>query len=210
MKRTLAAAITAMMAGTSIWLASAPADARSKPPKPPVHHSATIKVLTRWTYQGDGKLAVTANCSQRRDLAVVRSTMLPYPVKLRHGGNLLINVTDKTKPGKYAIALWCAPKDGRVNAVDVMSVKIMKRLTPFRQPRTPALPRHFHPCVTVRSGPPAARTTSPGKNKHSMDKHSMDKHCGCMHSRKHPAKKAPVPASPVPPLSPNPYLPQAS
>lgn len=200
MKRTLAAAITALMAGTSIWLASAPADARSKPAEPQVNHSATIKALTRWTYQGDGKLAVTANCSQRRDLAVVRSKMLPYPVKLRHGGDLLINVTDKTKPGKYAIALTCAPKGGQVNAADVMSVKIMKRLAPFKQPRTPALPRHFHASVTVRSGPPAARTPAPGKNEH----------CGCMHSRKHHAKKAPIPASPVPPLSPNPYLPQAS
>jgi hypothetical protein len=205
MKRTLAAAITALMAGTSIWLASAPAEARSTPPKPPVSHSATIKALTRWTYQGDGKLAVTASCSQRRDLAVVRSKMLPYPVKLRHGGNLLINVTDKTKPGKYAITLTCGPKGGRVNAVDAMSVKIMKRLTPFKQPRTPALPRHFHASVTIRSGPAAVRATSPGKGKHSMNTH-----CGCMHSRKHHAKKAPVPATPVPPLSPNPYLPQAS
>src|ERR1019366_8955580 len=116
MKRTLAAAITALLTGTSIWLGSAPADARSKPPKQPVNHSATIKVLTRWTYQGDGKLAVKASCSQRLDLAVVRSKMLPYPVSLRHGGNLLINVTDKTKPGRYAIALWCVPKGGRVHA----------------------------------------------------------------------------------------------
>ncbi len=200
MKRTLAVAITALMAGTSIWLASSPADARPKPAKSPVHQSATIKALTRWTYQGDGKLAVTANCPQRRDLAVVRSKMLPHPVNMRHGGYLLINVTDKTKPGKYAIALSCAPKGGRVNGADVISVKIMKRLSPFKQPRTPALPRHFHASVTVRSGPPAARTTAPGKSEH----------CGCMHGRKHHPKKAPVPATPVPPLSPNPYLPQAS
>jgi hypothetical protein len=205
MKRTLAAAITALLTGTSIWLASAPADARSKPPKQPVNHSATIKVLTRWTYQGDGKLAVKASCSQRLDLAVVRSKMLPYPVNLRHGGNLLINVTDKTKPGKYAIALWCVPKGGRINAVDVMSVKIMKRLTSFKQPRTPALPRHFHASVTVRSGPPAVRTTSHGKNKHSM---KMT--CGCMHGWKQPAKKAPVPVATVPAQSPSGGEPQAS
>ena len=170
MKRTLAAAITVMMAGTSIWLATAPADARSKPPKPPVNYSATIKVLPKWTYQGDGKLAVTATCSQRLDLPVVTSKMLPYPVALRHGGNLLIHVTDKTKPGKYTIALWCVPKNGRVDALGMMSVKIVKRLPPFRQPRTPALPRHFKANVTVCSGPPMVKKTSHGKNPHGKKK----------------------------------------
>jgi hypothetical protein len=204
MKRTLAAAVTALMAGTSIWMATAPAEARSQPPRPQVNNSATIKALPKWTYQGNGKLAVTASCSKRLDLAVVSSKMLPYSVNLRHGGNLLIMVTDKTKPGKYTITLWCVPKGGRVDALDVMSVKIMKRLPSFKQPRTPALPRHFHASVTVRSGPPAVRTTSHGKNKHSMNTP-----CGCMHRKKQPAKRpAPVWSAPMP--SPSGGQPQAS
>ena len=198
MKRTLAAAITVVMAGTSIWLATAPADARSKPPKPPVNYSATIKVRPKWTYQGDGKLAVTATCSQRLDLPVVTSKMLPYPVALRHGGNLLIHVTDKTKPGKYTIALWCVPKNGRVDALGMMSVKIVKRLPPFKQPRTPALPRHFKANATVYSGSPAVKKTSHGKNNHIKNKP-----CTCMLGKKHPAKKIPVPVGSVPVLSPS-------
>jgi hypothetical protein len=209
MKRTLAAGITAIMAGTSIWLASAPADARPKPPKQPVNNSATVKVLPRWTYQGNGKLAVTASCSQRPDLAVVSSKMLPHPVSLRHGGNLLIDVTNKTKPGKYAITLSCVHKGGRVDALDIMSVKIMKRLSSFKQPRTPALPRHFKASVTVRSGPPAVRTTSYSKNKPSKNKHGKNKPCTCMLGKKHHAR-SPVPVVAVPTPSPSAEQPQAS
>jgi hypothetical protein len=186
------------MAGTSIWLATAPADARTKPPKPPVNYSATIKVLPKWTYQGDGMLAVTATCSQRLDLPVVTSKMLPYPVALPHGGNLLINVTNKTKPGKYEITLWCVPKNGRVDALGMMPVKIMKRLLPFKQPRTPALPRHFKANATVYSGSPAVKKTSHGKNNHIKNKP-----CTCMLGKKHPAKKVPVPVGSVPVLSPS-------
>jgi hypothetical protein len=121
--------------------------------------------------------------------------MLPYTVNMGHGGNLLIMVTDKTKPGKYAIALWCVPKGGRVDSADVMSVKIMKHLTSFKQPRALALPRHFKANVTVCTGP-AAKKTPPAKNKHDKSKP-----CKKMHA------KAPVPASPV---SPSAEQPQAS
>jgi hypothetical protein len=175
MERTLAAAITVMMAGTSIWLATAPADARPKPPAPPVDDSATIKVLPKWTYQGDGKLAVMATCSQRQDIRVVTSKMLPYPVDLRQAGNLRINVTDKTKPGKYAITVWCVQKNGYVDAFNMTSVKIVKHLPPFKQPRTPALPRHFKAAVTVSSGPPVVKKTSHGKKTHSKKTHSKKK-----------------------------------
>jgi hypothetical protein len=205
MKRTLAAGITAIMAGTSIWLASGPADARPNPPKQPVNDSATVKVLPRWTYQGNGKLAVTASCSQRLDSAVVTSKILTYPINLPHGGNLLINVTNKTKPGKYEITLWCVPKNGRVDALGIMSVRIMKRLLPFKQPRTPALPRHFKANATVSSGSPAVKKTSNGKNSHIKNKP-----CTCMLGKKHRAKKVPVPVVAVPTLSPSAGEQQAS
>jgi hypothetical protein len=170
MERTLTAAITVMMTGTSIWLATAPAEARPKPPAPPVNYSATIKVLPRWTYQGDGKLAVTAKCSQRQEIRVVTSKMLPYPVNMRQAGNLRINVTDKTKPGKYDITVWCVRKNGYVDAFNMTSVKIVKHLPPFKQPPTPALPRHFKAAVTVSSGPPVVKKTSPGKKTHGKKK----------------------------------------
>ncbi len=165
MKRTFAAAVTVAMAGASVWLATAPADAKPTPPKPPEMDSATIKVVPKWTYQGDGKLAITTRCSQRQDLHVVSSTMLPHLLALRGGGNLLIRVTGKTKPGKYSIALWCVPKKGPVDSLDMAWVKIVKRMPPFKQPPTPALPRHFKANVTVSSAPPVVKKTSHGTKK---------------------------------------------
>lgn len=151
MKRTLAAAAAAAVACTSIGLAAAPAEAKSRP-RPDI---ATIKVVPGWTYQGGGHFAVTAKCSYRQDLPVVWSKMLPRPVNLRHGGNLLIRVTDKTTPGKYAIVLWCVTKNGQVDALAMQRVKVLKRLPNWNQPFEPALPRHFKANVTVQSGPPA-------------------------------------------------------
>jgi hypothetical protein len=165
MKRTFAAAAAVAMAGASVWLATAPADAKPSPPKPPKLDSATIKVVPKWTYQGDGRLAITTQCSQRQDLHVVSSTMLPHLVALRGGGNLLVRVTDKTKPGKYAIALWCVPKKGPVDSLDIAWVKVVKRMPAFKQPSEPALPRHFKAQVTVSSGPPVVKKTSHGTKK---------------------------------------------
>ena len=41
-------------------------------PQPPAP-SATLRVVPRWTYQGSGKLAVIAGCSQRGDARVIGS-----------------------------------------------------------------------------------------------------------------------------------------
>jgi hypothetical protein len=158
MKRTFAA-VAAVTAGTSIWLATAPAYAR---PKPATMPSATIQVVPKWTYQGGGKLAVITVCSERGDLHVVASKLLRHPVAL-HGRNLLIQVTNKTKPQKYAITLWCVAKSGLTDAMDVKWVKVLKRLPGWKQRPAPHLPPHFKPNVTVQSGPPAAVKASHGK-----------------------------------------------
>jgi hypothetical protein len=150
MKRTFAAVVTAVLASTSVGLATGPAYAK---PKPPAQDSATIKVVPKWTYSGGGKLAVIDACSYRHDLHVVSSKMLPHPVNLRGRPDLLIEVTGKTKPGKYAITLSCVTKGGQVDAADMTWVKVQKRLSQFRQPRQPTLPRHFKATVTVESGP---------------------------------------------------------
>ncbi len=162
MKRTFAAVITAVLA--MAWLATGPAYAKPKP-KPPAQDSATIKVAPKWTYQGGGKLAVIARCSYRQDSRVVASKMLPRAVNLHGHPDLLINVTGKTKPGKYAIALWCVTRKGQVDALDMAWVKIVKRMPDFQQPSAPPLPRHFKANVTVQSGPPVAAHGTAAKNK---------------------------------------------
>jgi hypothetical protein len=150
MKRTLAAAALACTSiwPAAIWLGAAPADAKPEP-KPDI---ATIKVVPGWTYQGGGHFAVTAKCSYRHDLPVVWSKMLPRPVNLTHGGNLLIRVTDKTNPGGYAIELLCATKKGQADAFAERQVRVLKRLPYWNQVSEPALPRHFKANVTVQSG----------------------------------------------------------
>jgi hypothetical protein len=159
MKRTFAAAVAAVTAGTSIWLATVPANAR---PKPAAIPSATVQVVPKWTYQGGGKLAVITACSQRGDLHVVTSKLLGHPVALP-GRNLLIRVTNKTKPQKYTITLWCVAKSGLVDAMDMKWAKVLKRLPDWEQQPAPHLPRHFKPDVTVQSDPPAVVKTSHGK-----------------------------------------------
>jgi hypothetical protein len=166
MKRTFAAVVTVMMASASIWLAAAPAYAKPKPPKVDI---ATIQVVPKWTYRGGGKLAVITKCSYRQDLRVVSSKMLPHPVNLRGTQTLLIRVTDKTKPGKYAIALWCVAKNGQVDALDAKTVKILARLRGWKQRPAPALPKCFMPAVTVPSGPAVVKKpshASTGKKSH--------------------------------------------
>ena len=161
MKRTIAAAVAAVTASTSMWLAATTtasattaataAAARPGPPDP----GATLRVLPGWTYQDGGKLAVTADCSQRGDVRVIGSKLLPRPVRMSNGKSLLITVTGKTKPGKYMIVLLCEDKHQQPDSVDVKFVRIYKVLGAFQQPDQPALPAHFKPDVTVSSGPPA-------------------------------------------------------
>lgn len=171
MKRTFAAVIAAVTAGTSIWLAAAtPASAYAEAaavahakPKPPPSPSATLHVVPRWTYAHDGKLAVIASCSQRRDLRIVTSPILRHPVVERKGHNLLIRIANKTKPGKYIITLWCVDSQHQVDAVDTKQVRVLERLGHFKQPAQPGLPKHFKANVTVTAGPPAPAPKPDGK-----------------------------------------------
>src|SRR5690348_13822071 len=111
LKRTIAAAIAAVTAGTSMWLAASAAGAATaasagtaagamaaRPGSP--GPSATLRVAPGWTYQDGGKLAVIAGCSQRGDVRVINSNLLPRPVRMNKGKNLLIKLIGKTKPGK--------------------------------------------------------------------------------------------------------------
>jgi hypothetical protein len=149
MKRILAA----MTAGVVIGLAGTmPASAQDTGPAPAPR--ATLHVTPGWTYAGDGKLAVTASCSQRGDVPVVGSKMFSRPVTLRKGPNLLVKVSDKTHPQKYTINLFCTGKHQQVDAVAMKKVRILKLLGGFWQPDAPGLPKHFKPGTTVTTGPP--------------------------------------------------------
>ena len=164
MKRTFAAAVAAVTASTSMWLTAtmAASAAMAKPAAP----TATLLVVPRWTYQDGGKLAVIAGCSQRGDVRVISSKLLPRPVRMSKGSRLLIKIIGKTKPGKYAIALLCEDKHNQPDSVDVKTVRIYKVLGAFQQPDQPALPSQFKPDATVSSGPPAAAHPEPGRKGH--------------------------------------------
>jgi uncharacterized protein (DUF2147 family) len=97
LKRTFAAAVAAVMASTSMWLTAmmAATAAMAKPAAP----TGTLRVVPRWTYQDGGKLAVIAGCSQRDDVRVISSKLLPRPVRMSKGSSLLIKITGKTKLG---------------------------------------------------------------------------------------------------------------
>jgi hypothetical protein len=163
LKRTFAAAVAAEAASTSMWLTAtmAASAAMAKPAAP----TATLLVVPRWTYQDGGKLAVIAGCSQRGDVRVISSKLLPRPVRMSKGSSLLIKITGKTKPGKYAIALLCEDKHNQPDSVDVKTVRIYKVLGAFQQTDQPGLPSAFKPDVTVSSGPPAAHP-KPGHKGH--------------------------------------------
>lgn len=177
MKRTLAAAVTAgviaVLAGPVLAgpvLAAPAAWAKEARPAPMPH--ATLRVAPGWTYQGSGKLAVIASCSRRGDLPVVGSKLLPRLVALRKGPNLLIKITDKTRPGKYVINVFCTGKHQQIDSVATKKVRILKLLGDFWQPDAPGLPKHFKPDVTVSSGPPArakgghgSKSAKPGHGK---------------------------------------------
>jgi len=134
--------------------------AMAKPAAP----TAALGVVPRWTYQDGGKLAVIAGCSQRGDVRVISSKLLPRPVRMSKG-SLLIKIAGKTKPGKYAIALLCEDEHHQRDSVDVKTVRIYKVLGAFQQPDQPGLPSAFKPDVTVSSGPPAAHP-KPGHKGH--------------------------------------------
>jgi hypothetical protein len=169
MKRILAIAVTAGavagLAGTGLAgtaLAGTGLAAPAAVAKPAPLPRATLRVVPGWTYQGSGKLAVIAVCSQRGDVRMIGSKLLPRPVTLRKGPNLEIKITDKTRPGKYAIYLFCAGKNKQIDSVAAKKIRILKVLSTFQQPDAPRLPKHFKPDVTVSSGPPA-----PAKKGHS-------------------------------------------
>jgi hypothetical protein len=155
MRRTVAAVVTA---GAMMGLAGPGTAAAAPMPQ------ATLRVVPGWTYQGSGKLAVITACSQRGDTPVVGSKLLPKPVTLHKGHNLEIKITDKTRPGKYAINLFCTTKAGQrqlIDSVAIKRVRILKVLGGFSQPDAPGLPKHFRPDVTVSSGPPPKAKAGP-------------------------------------------------
>jgi len=147
MQRTIAAFGAAVAAAGSMWLATAPAYAKPVP-KPP---TATLRIMPQWTYLGGGEFAVTAKCSAGKDSRVIFSRLLYRPVVVPGAGNLLIRVTGKTKPGKYAIGLECV--DGRQpDAVTFKTVTVRKQLPGWGPASPPALPRNFKPNLIVQTG----------------------------------------------------------
>jgi hypothetical protein len=87
---------------------------------------------------------VIAGCSQRGDVRVISSKLLPRPVRMSKG-SLLVKIAGKTKPGKYAIALLCEDEHNQPDSVDVKTVRIYKVLGAFQQPDQPACPRNSSP-----------------------------------------------------------------
>ena len=159
MRRTLAVAVTAgAIAGLAV-----PAQAAGSTGSAPMPR-ATLRVVPGWTYQGTGKLAVITACSQRGDVPVVGSKLLPRPVTLRKGPNLEIKITSKTRPGKYTINLFCTRKGQQIDSAAMKRVRILKILAGFWQPDAPGLPKDFKPDVTVSSGPPPPAKKGHGKN----------------------------------------------
>jgi hypothetical protein len=161
MKRILAIAVTAGavvgLAGTGLAGTGLAGTALATPgghARPAPLPRATLRVVPGWTYQGSGRLAVIAHCSQRKDVPVIGSKLLPRPVTLSKGPNLEIKITDKTRPGKYAINLFCTGKNKQIDSAATKKVRILKVLGAFQQPGAPRLPKHFKPNVTVSSGPP--------------------------------------------------------
>ena len=136
MKRILAVAV---LTGASLWLGGGPAHAST---------TASIKVSPGWTYNSGGKLAVTVRCPASGDRRVVYSKMLSASVNMRNGGNLLIEVTDKTIPGEYGIELVCEASGGRAVSFGEKRVKILQPLSGSQIKRrvrpAPILNLQFH------------------------------------------------------------------
>ena len=146
MQRTIAAVSAVVAAAGSMWLATAPAYAKTHAKSP----TATLHIMPRWTYLGGGEFAVTAKCSAGKDSRVVFSPLLYRPVVVPGAGNLLIRVTGKTKPGKYLIGLECVDRR-QVAAVTVKTVTVRKKL-PGWIVAPPSLPRNFKPDLIVAAG----------------------------------------------------------
>lgn len=161
MKRTIAAVVTAVAATGSMWLATAPAYAKPAP-KPP---TATLRIMPQWTYLGGGELAVTTKCSVRKDLRVIFSPLLYRPVVVPGAGNLLIRVTGKTRPGKYAIGLECVDQR-QVDAVVIKTVTVRKQLAGWTG-SPPSLPRHFKPDLIVQTGVRQVVVSKPRLSQHA-------------------------------------------
>ena len=167
MKRTIAAVVTAVAATGSISLATAPAYAKPAP-KPP---TATLRTMPRWTYLGGGEFAVTTKCSVRKDLRLIFSPLLYRPVVVPGAGNLLIRVTGKTKPGKYAIGLECVDQR-QVDAVAIKTVAVRKQLAGWIMASPPSLPRHFKPDLTVRTGVRRVIVRAPAHHSPRLRRHA--------------------------------------
>ena len=166
MKRTIAAVVTAVAATGSMWLATVPAYAKPAP-KPP---TAALRIMPRWTYLGVGKFAVTTKCSVRRDLRVIFSPLLYRPVVVPGAGNLLVQVTGKTKPGRYAVGLECVDRR-QVDAVVIKTITVRKRLAGWTT-SPPSLPRHFKPDLTVRTGVRQVIVGAPARRSPRLRRHA--------------------------------------
>jgi hypothetical protein len=75
--------------------------------------------LKRTFAAASAAMARPAGCTQRGDVRVISSKLLPRPVRMSKGGSLLIKVTGKTKPGKYEIVLLCEDKHNQPDSVDM-------------------------------------------------------------------------------------------
>ena len=169
MKRTIAAVVTAVATTGSIWLATVPAYAKPAP-KPP---TATLRIMPRWTYLGGGKFAVTTKCSAHKDLRVIFSPLLYRPVVVPGAGNVLIRVTGKTKPGRYAIGLECVGQR-QVDAVVFKTVTVRKQLAGWIM-ASPRLPRHFKPDLTVRTGVRQVIVRTPAHRSPRLRRHARQR-----------------------------------
>ena len=167
MKRTIAAVVTAVTATGSTWLATALVYAKPAP-KPP---TAALRTMPQWTYLDGGEFAVTAKCSVRKDLRVIFSPLLYRPVVVPGAGNLLIRVTGKTKPGKYAIGLECVDQR-QVDAAVIKTVTVRKQLAGWITASPPSLPRHFKPDLTVQTGVRQVIVRTPAHRSSRLSRHA--------------------------------------
>jgi hypothetical protein len=162
MKRTLAAVAATAMAGASIGLAGAPAYAKPKPGPQPMP-SARVWVRPKTTFANGGKVAVMSWCSGPRDLRVITTGLLPHAVNMHKSGPLEIKVTNKTKPGKYTVTLWCVDPKHQTDAIDQTQVTVLLKLKGWKQ-HWQGLPGHFKPAITASSAPPPPPKKHTGKH----------------------------------------------
>jgi hypothetical protein len=80
MQRTIAAVGAVVVAADSMWLATAPAYAKTPPKTAANPPTATLHIMPRWTYLRGGKFAITTKCPAGKDSRVVFSRLLYRPV----------------------------------------------------------------------------------------------------------------------------------